>query len=306
MHKYAAYGLSLESEFELSELIETQGTPTCDPDPVTVIIGDVPHDLPNAITTVEGYRVTAEQALFVMEGTARYLICGGKTITVAPEAGHEPAWLRIVLLSGALGILLHQRGLFPLHASAVVDNGVCIAFGGNSGAGKSTLAAGLSHRGFRLLAEDKLVLRKTVGDWVAWPGVPFLHLFEESASRGGLGAQTQGSPSPRAGKFIHFDADRFERQSKPLKALYMVDWLVDGDRPTITPITAMQAFLELRTHSSLNGLIPAMGREAAFMPWAIDLLKDIPIYRFSRPQDYDKFGEGLDFLQAHWMSLSSD
>jgi hypothetical protein len=303
MHTYIAYGLKLESEIELPELAAYHTALVCDAESISIQIADVPEDLSDAVTTVEGYRVQQDKALFVMNGTARYLITGGNTITVFPVEGHDPAWLRIVLISGALGILLHQRGLFPLHASAVVFEGNCIAFGGNSGAGKSTLAAGLSRQGLKLLAEDKLVVRKTEQGWMAWPGIPFLHLFPDSAIRGDLSAQTRASTSPRTGKYIHLDSQRFEREPKPLKALYMVDWASTESGAHIAPMSAMEAFLDLRVHASLNGLIPAMGREAAFLSWATGLLKDIDVYRFTRPQDYISFEDGLDQLRAHWISL---
>src|SRR5688572_29118459 len=209
MYTYVVYGLTLKSEIELPELIGTETLAPCDPIPVEIRKGDVPHDLPNATTPVEGYRIDKDKALFVMAGTARFLIAGGKSIKFVPEEGHEPSWLRIVLLSGALGILLHQRGLLPLHASAVVSNEICVAFGGNSGVGKSTLAAGLSRQGLKLLAEDKLVVRQTESGWMAWPGIPFLHLFADSAKHGGLTVKTQASTSPRAGKYIHLDSVRF-------------------------------------------------------------------------------------------------
>jgi hypothetical protein len=304
MHTYIAYGLRLESQIELPELAGTGAIPSHDPVPVSICEGNVPYDLPDAITTVEGYRVCKDKALLILVGTARFLITEGTSITFTPEDGHEPSWLRIVLLSGALGILLHQRSLLPLHASAVVSNGFCIAFGGNTGAGKSTLAAGLNRQGLKLLAEDKLVLRRAGTGWAAWPGIPFLHLFADSAQRGALSLEAQASTSPRAGKYIFLDSERFDQAPRPLKVLYLVDWSPEGSKPTIMKLSPMQAFFDLRSYASLHGLIPAMGHEALFLHWATDLLRDVPVFRFSRPKAYAQFEAGLELLRTHWTSLT--
>jgi hypothetical protein len=303
MYTYVVYGLSLISEIELPELRGTETMVHCDPIPIEIRRGNVPHSIPHATKTVEGYLVREQEALFVMTGTARFLITKGKEIKVAAEEGHEPSWLRVVLLSGALGILLHQRGLMPLHASAVVSDGECVAFGGASGVGKSTLAAGLSNQGLRLLAEDKLVVRPEESRWMAWPGLPLLHLFANSAKYGGLSGESQASTSPRAGKYIHLDATRFDSVPRPFKLLYLLDWSPDDkSEPTITPISVTDAFFELRAFASLNGLISAMSRDAQFMQWATELLKDIPVFRFSRPRNYAQFEYGIQLLRSHWKS----
>jgi hypothetical protein len=303
MHTYTAYGLRLESEIEFPELAGTEAIPLYDPAPISIRRGDVPRDLPNSITTVEGYRVTKDEALLILDGTARFQITEGRSITFAPEHGYEPSWLRIVLLSGALGILLHQRRLLPLHASAVVSEGTCIAFCGNTGAGKSTLAAGLSTGGLKLMAEDKLIVRHTGSEWMAWPAIPILHLLEESAKHSGLNFNTRASTSPRMGKYVYLDYQRFQRAPIPLKVIYLIDWSPQGSKATIARLSTTEAFFNLRMHASLHGLLPAMGHESLFLQWATNLLKDVPVFRFSRPQDYTQLAAGLTSLCDHWTSL---
>ena len=302
MYTYVAHGLKLNSEFELPELTGTETLVPFDPIPVEICRGDVPRDLANAKTSMEGYRILEDKVLLVLSGTARYLIMDGRIIRVAPARGHEPAWLRIVLVSGALGIALHQRGLLPLHASAVVSNGICIAFVGNSGAGKSTLAAGLSRQGFKLLTEDKLVLRHTTRGWMAWPGIPFLHLSTKSSEHAPR-TLIKTSTSPRAGKYIYLDRDRFDLEPRLLKVLYLMDWSPPGSKPAVARISSSEAFFDLRAYASLQGLIQAMGREGLFLQWATELLKEIPIFRFTRPQSHAEFETGLDLLHTHWSSL---
>ena len=77
-------------------------------------------------------------------------------IDAAPDATDRN--VRLFLLGSALGALLHQRGLLPLHANAIDLGGGAVAFSGHSGAGKSTIAAWFHDRGHRILADDVCVV----------------------------------------------------------------------------------------------------------------------------------------------------
>src|SRR6185436_17962029 len=58
------------------------------------------------------------------------------------------------LVRSVTGAVLQQRGLLPLHASALLLGAGAIALLGPSRAGKSTLAAALARRGHPVLADD--------------------------------------------------------------------------------------------------------------------------------------------------------
>ena len=68
------------------------------------------------------------------------------------------------MLGTALGVLLHQRGLFALHASGVATPSGAWLFTGHSGAGKSTLVAWLHRRfGWPILSDDVTVVETANG-----------------------------------------------------------------------------------------------------------------------------------------------
>jgi hypothetical protein len=95
-------------------------------------------------------------------------------IEVDPEPGADEAAVEEALLGPVLALSMARRGVFVLHASAVVlDNGV-VGFLGESGAGKSTLARLLAETGEAKLAADDLL---AVGpDAAALPHYPQLKL----------------------------------------------------------------------------------------------------------------------------------
>lgn len=121
------------------------------------------------------------QLLLTVEGVARYWVRGGREILVCPERGAPESSVLLILTGSAVGALLYQRGLLPLHASAVCIAGGCVAFVGPRGAGKSTLAADLHARGHPVLCDDILPIETPAqGRAHAWPGFSRLKLCPDA------------------------------------------------------------------------------------------------------------------------------
>src|SRR5687768_4578943 len=147
LNHYSLFGLNAVSEIALPEL--WPGDPQASPD-VVVRFGPVPcEDEPK-----HGLVVLSEgEALLVVPGVGRYLMRAGREMIVEADAGSSERNLRLYLLGSAFAALLHQRGLLPLHANAIIVDGRVIAFMGHPGAGKSTMAAWFHDRGFGILSD---------------------------------------------------------------------------------------------------------------------------------------------------------
>ena len=113
----------------------------------------------------------------------RFLISPRGIAVGAVEAG---ASIDELLLTGpALAVALALRGVFLLHASAVVFDGVLCVFLAESGSGKSTLAAHLSAHGAQAVADDILPMRaqpgtglvRALGEFPQWKWTPQQQLF---------------------------------------------------------------------------------------------------------------------------------
>ncbi len=153
-HIYRAYGLTIESELELPELIEDNGVPE-----VSVRFGTAP-EMPDAnIGRNQRVRATKDELLLMVEDVATYYVEGGNRIIVEPIATGDEAAIRLFLLGSAFGALLQQRGYYVLHGSAVEVNGRAFIFSGTSGAGKSTLSATLSQKGYPLISDDVCAIK---------------------------------------------------------------------------------------------------------------------------------------------------
>src|SRR5262245_35111450 len=118
-YRYLLHGLSVLSDIELAEL-------RCDPSAIgprekadiRICIGPSPRDIEHAQWSTDGYLAGNNEVLFRVAGVGRYWAREGSMLTVDAERGADPGALRLYLLGSGLAAVLHQRGLFPLHASA--------------------------------------------------------------------------------------------------------------------------------------------------------------------------------------------
>lgn len=124
---------------------------------VTIREGSVPQRLDTVEQSGGAYEVNATQFLLNVPGGGSYFVEDGQRITYARN-GTSDRDLALFMLGTAWGALCYQRGLLPLHASAVICEGRVHAFTGISGAGKSTLAAALSERGLPFFTDDVLII----------------------------------------------------------------------------------------------------------------------------------------------------
>ena len=101
---------------------------------------------------------SGEGWLIKIHGIADFEVIGGRQIQVWPVAAATRKDIEIFLFGLAWATLCHQRGVLPLHASAITTKRGITAFAGPSGVGKSTTAALMSSIGYGLVTDDILAV----------------------------------------------------------------------------------------------------------------------------------------------------
>ena len=95
--------------------------------------------------------------------------------------------MRLFLLGTSFGALLMQRGILPLHGSAMVVNGRGVVFTGMSGAGKSSLLAAFRKKGYPFLTDDVVAVTvDTAGTAWIHPSYPQQKLWRDSTKAVGV------------------------------------------------------------------------------------------------------------------------
>lgn len=274
MKTYLAYGLGIRSALPLPELVP--GGAATD---VIVRLGRV-DGVPAEARRQRCYaRASATVAHLAWQGVGVFRIRGGREILVEPAPEVEERVLRLFLLGPALALLLSQRGLLVLHASAVALDGGAIAFLGESGRGKSTTAAAFYARGHDVVADDVVAVQMERGCPVVFPGFPQLKLWPEVAACLGDAVETLAKLHPQRDKRGRRVTDQFSDRRLPLRALYI---LTEGPVLAVEPLRAQEAVIELVRHSYAAQLVPSLGAAAHLLQCA-GVAGAAPIRRLMRP-----------------------
>jgi hypothetical protein len=143
------------------------------------------------------YEVQPGVFRLTVPGVARYRVEEGCRIFIEPLLDAPIEKVRLFLFGSVMGALLYQRGLFPLHGSAVETPWGAMIFVGAQGAGKSTLAAQFHLRGYRLLSDDVCAVASTAEGLLILPALAKFRLCADAFER--LGAPHEG----------RFDVDKY-------------------------------------------------------------------------------------------------
>lgn len=215
---YSAFGLNISSELLLPELMPGDDSPQ-----VAIRLGDTPLEIENPLATDVFYQATAEQCLIKIDHVGRFLVQGGKEIIVQPRSDCGESKLRVFLLGFVFSVLLSQRDLLVIHASAIHTPKGAVIFAGPSGGGKSTIAGAFLERGYPLLTDDICAIQLQVaGAPLVLPAYPRLRLWADALDK--LGKEYQGleQDQPEIEKYNLSLREQFSSTPAPLYTIYLL------------------------------------------------------------------------------------
>ena len=237
--------------------------------------------------------------LLNIDGVGRYRIDGGYQILIDPDPDVPQRNLRLFLLGSAFGVLLHQRGLLPLHANAIEIGGRAVAFMGESGSGKSTLAAWFHDHGFRIIADDVCVVQfGPSGSATIVPGLSRLRLSQEILEMSGRDPQKHDRSY--AGEYDKFDVPIAHGDGPPgelnLAAIYVLE---RGDALAIRRLEGIEAAESIFAHTYRGAFIAAVKGEHSHWSGAVRLVQQTPLFRLERTWDLGRMDEELGHIVDH-------
>ena len=223
---------------------------------------------------------SGEGWLIKIQGVADFEVIGGRQIRVWPAAGATQKDIEIFLFGLAWATLCHQRGLLPLHASAITTKRGIMAFAGPSGAGKSTTAALMGSLGYELVADDMLPIsfnREAVPG--AWPYLRRLKL------EGGPIAQLALTPaelvSEKLDKEKYFVRPKSVADDKwnRLDRIYLLETDTANSQAPIDQVTGAEAVRALVDHTYYLDFVLDSGLFRDHLALCTQLASKIPVYR---------------------------
>ncbi len=301
-HFYKAYGLTISSEVTLPELEPLASVPAAADIVISVGSFEVPQPSVNAATA---FRFEPDRQYLAWETVGAFLISDARRIDVDPAPGVDDQLIAFPLLGPVMALLLHQRGLLILHASAIVVDGKSAIFMGDKGAGKSTTAGAMIRAGHELLTDDVVALDLSNPlEPMIVPGFPQLKLAADAAAAISLkGAEVRPQVHPAIDKTQHRLHGGFSREKVAVTRIYILE---RGERAAILPfptIAALPAIIKF-SYVTRFGRSALVGDFAAkHLRHCAQLADHVGVCRLEVPTGLDRIGEAVDLIK---MDLESD
>lgn len=295
MFVYTAYGLGIHSALPLPELVAAQSA--CD-----VVVRLAAEDYVPLGIRADTWcvHITPEDAWLAFDRVGMFRVRNGRAILVTPANGVDERLLQLNLVGLVLAVLLYQRGLLVLHASAVRVGRYAVAFMAESGQGKSSTALALHTRGHGMIADDVLPVDLSGGAAMIAPGFPQFKLAPSVAVRLGVARESLLPLHPLEEKCGYRPAYAFSSEPLPLRCIYV---LQQSQTARIEPVHPREGMIELVRHSYPTRLGHAGGSEH-FRQCAA-LVQQIPIYRLCRTCDLDSLPDFVQMIEDHLASMPS-
>lgn len=275
-YHYLAHGLHIQSALFCPELLPYK--PTEKQADVRISYGTVPKELDNTIQKGVSYQAAKNQFLLKLDKIAHYWVSNGKEIVIQPAAGSREDEIRLFLLGSSLAALLHQRGCFILHGSAIETKAGAVIFVGASGAGKSTLAAAFHARGYRILADDVSTFDKSQ----MYPGLAHIQIWADAAKKLEHDTKTLRQVRPNIEKYAISLQEGFDSTPVPLHAVYV---LTSSNKPDfkIEAIEQGKKFEVLLKNTYRDRFLEGLGVKMTHFIQATSIAKNLKISRVTRP-----------------------
>lgn len=264
--------------------------------------GKVPETLEDGVEVPAGqYRLVGHEFLVRGGNFAVHYRKGGGVRFALDDASACPD-MELVLAGSVRSAVAAINGLFPLHASAVAVEGMAIAFVGPAGSGKSTLVAALNARSVPLYCDDTLLLDPAASPPLCLPGHKRLKLWSDSVDLAEARALDLVSPTYR--KYYCSVGGGDIAHTLPLGAI--VD-LAQGDGMAFEPLRGGARIAALaHDHYTLDLHQAALGYgPQGRLDWLARIAGAVPVYRFTRPFNREKFAAATGFMMQQLEGLAS-
>jgi hypothetical protein len=278
---YKAFGFSVRSKIPFPELLVVDN----ERDSIDLEIGlkDLSNLWLELSDSKSRFVMNETLVMFKVPDTAIFLIEEGRRITVSPLSDYKEDVIRLYVLGSCMGAILMQRGILPLHGSAVSINGKAYAIVGNSGAGKSTLASAFLHKGYQLLTDDVIGVyftKKNVP--MVIPSYPQQKLWQKSLDEFGIDNREFRPIYQRETKFAIPIKNQFLSKPLPLAGLFELA-LTENEEIEIKQIEGLSRLQTLLIHTYRNSLIENLGLTNWHFTKSTNIINQINMYHLRRP-----------------------
>jgi hypothetical protein len=290
---YRAFGLDIDSELEIAQL-QIGDADQADPDRKLILqLGEVEEKTISA----PGLRRGLVRTQF------RYEVVNGRHVTIECLPGADRRDVTDMIAGRVMTSVMYQRGLLPLHASAVSIGGGIVALCGESGTGKSTLAAALGRNGHVVVSDDLLPVRASAGQIPrAWPGASRLKLSQAALDY--LGYTDDNLP------LVNSQEENFLADQAPLGSSEKSELWRDGQSLkaiirikrgplAIRNLRPLEAMADWPLHMRSTDLVPVADPPDAIWQQWLNIVKQVPMLELSCSGEFSELLETAKRIEKY-------
>ena len=299
MNYYSAYGLSIATEIYFPELFVIP--PIASPD-MRVRTGKIPaYYLEKAQEQKTSIYISPTDYFLSIDHIAYYFVTSGNEIIIEPMPAADEKSIRLYFLSNAMAAILYQRGLVPMHASAVYYDDGIVLFMGDSGAGKSTTVATLQAKGYRIFSDDICVPVWEDNTLKAFAAYPMMKLWKDTFDKARIGPyQEESRIRTELEKYGKSFYDSFDIKARLIKQIFILEKdasLISGV-VSFQGISGIEAFKHLQNYAYRLPYVEAMGMKKTYFEVISALSNQIPVTLISRPNDNTTFNDLTQIIES--------
>jgi hypothetical protein len=291
-YTYWAYGLSIQSDIDCPEL-PRETRPSVEPDLAIQLLPEV--DFVGDSLENGYFEVGPSLFRLAIPGVGNYAVEDGRRISIQPLAGASIDKVRLFLLGSSMGALLYQRGLFPLHGSAVETDWGAMIFLGAQGAGKSTLAAQFHCRGYRLLTDDVCAITTLAGRLEVLPAVAQFRLCQDAYER----LDDPAGARFDVDKYVVPMAHGYCPNPVPPRAIHLLcDH--DSDQPEVEPVLGFDRVQKLLENLYRPQYMKGQHTQRELMRMAAEIARNVTVLSVARKRDTAAIDGLVSSLEQDW------
>lgn len=284
---YKAFGLIIKSEFEIPELLVSKGLPDVD-----IKLGEVPKQLKEITKRGVKYQAAKNEFLLEVDHIAKYYVNNGKQIIVDTVKKTADKEVRLFLLGSAFGALFLQRGLLPVHGSAIKFGNSATIFTGLSGVGKSSIAAYFVSQAYKALADDISLVNHNLE---VVPGFPNMKIWNDVLQKLDINKESLAEIRPNVKKFQVPINENYFNEPLPLKNIIIIN-TKNSPGFEYEELTGIKKFNAIKNNTYRYRFVQGLEKQLDHFQILNKLLPEIKVYRVTRPQAPLLLNEFADFL----------
>ncbi len=292
---YRVYGLNLESEIQIPELMKLcEDTPNID---VKINYGIISPEIKKMISQGRNRQYKKDNAWFNVPNLAIFNITNGKQVIIEPYENADSQLIKVYILGSVLGMVLLQKSMVAIHGGGIVIDNKGYVFTGDKGAGKSTLTTALRQRGCQFVADDVCSIKDGEKNKI-YPGFGHQKLCEDTMIK--LGYNPSEYKPFRSGlniKYIVPALEEFVDYEVHFEGVFEIT-VGDVKNVKIEEIIGIEKIQRMiKNIFRIEMFYYSGGIELDYFKKCTQIAKNIKYYKITRPKDVFSINEQIEAIE---------